>query len=194
MRFCNTNTVSKVVRLGTFGTSVILMPLVIAETTESTTSLVIGELSATEERTIEDVMKTGLGIGLSCPIPEEPCTTKQVPSASAAKKEDLPHVELELKETPFKDPPENINASHTPHVVPDSTDKLALLLDTESKADTTLTKSVPIQSNLIHDISTPEIKDFSINVQKLTVKLGEIVHTSTELLATYPLSKFRPPG
>ena len=29
---------------------------------------------------------------------------------------------------------------------------------------------------------------------KLTVKLGEIVHTSNKLLATYPLSKFRPPG
>ena len=41
------------------------VPLVIAETTESTTSLVIGELSATEERTIENLMKTGLGVGLT---------------------------------------------------------------------------------------------------------------------------------
>ena len=170
------------------------MPLVIAETTESTTSLVIGELSATEEHTIKDVMKTGLGVGLSHPIPEEPCTTKQVPSASAAKKEDLPHVELELKETPFKDPQKNVNVSHTPHFVPNSLDKPALPLDTESKADTTLTKSVPIQPNLTHDTSTLEIKNFSINVQKLTVKPGEIVHTSNKLLATYPLSKFRPPG
>ena len=112
------------------------VPLVIAETTESTTSLVIGELSATEEHTIEDVMKTGLGVGLSHPIPEEPHTTKQVPSASAAKKEDLPCVERELKETPFKDTLKNVNVSHTLHVIPDSTDKLALLLNKESKANT----------------------------------------------------------
>ena len=170
------------------------VPLVIVEITESITSLVIGELSATEECTIEDVMKTGLGVGLSHPIPEEQRITKQVPSASAAKKEDLPCVELELKETPFKDPLKYVNVSHTPHVIPDSTDKPALLLDTESKADTSLTKSVPIQPNLTHDTSTPEIKDFSVNVLKLTVKPGETSHTSNELLATYPLSKFRPPG
>ena len=77
------------------------VPLMIAETTESTTSLVIGELSATEECTIEDVMKTGLGVGLTHATSQEPHTTKQIPSASAAKKENLPRVESELKETPF---------------------------------------------------------------------------------------------
>ena len=62
------------------------VPLIIVETTESMTSLVIGELSATEEHTIEDVMKTSLGVGLFRAISKEPLTTKQVPSASAVKK------------------------------------------------------------------------------------------------------------
>ena len=44
------------------------------------------------------------------------------------------------------------------------------------------------------DTSIPKIKDISVKVLKLTVKLGEIVCTSNELLATYPLSKYRPPG
>ena len=163
------------------------VPLMIAETTESTTSLVIGELSATEECTIEDMMKTGLGIGLTHAISHKPHTIKQVPSASAAKKEDLPHVELELKESPFKDPQKNV--PHTPQVVPDSTYKPALPLDTESKVDT-----VPTQLNLTPDAVISETKEFSINVLELTVKLGEMVHTSNELLAIYPLSRFRPPG
>ena len=87
------------------------VPLVIAETTGSTTSLAIGELSATEEHTIEDVMKTGLGVGLLCATSKEPHTTKQVPSASAAKKDDLPRIEFELKESPFKDPQKNVSHS-----------------------------------------------------------------------------------
>ena len=145
-----------------------------------------GELSATEECTIEDVMQTGLGTGLSRAIPKEPRTTKEVPSASAAKKEDLPCVELELKETPFKDPQKNVKVPDTPQVIPDSTYKPALPLNTESKVDTTLTKIVPIQPNLAPDTSIPEIKEFSINMLKLTVKPREIVHTSNELLATYP--------
>ena len=62
------------------------VPLMIVETTESTTALVIGELTATEECTIEDMMKTGLGIGLTHAISHKPHTIKQVPSASAAKR------------------------------------------------------------------------------------------------------------
>ena len=160
------------------------VPLMITETTESTTSLVIGELSATEERTIEDVMKTGLGVGLTHATSQGPCTTKQIPSASAAKKEDLPWVESELKETTFKDP-----TPHTPPVVSDSTYKPVLPLDTEGKI-----KTVPTQPNWTPDTVIPKIKEFTISVLKLTMKLGEMFHTSNELLATYPLSRFRPPG
>ena len=150
---------------------------------QSTTSLVIGELSATEECTIEDVMKTGLGVGLTHAKSQEPHTIKQVPSASAAKKEDLPCVESELKESPFKDP-----VPHTLQVVLDSTYKPGGLA-AKSKV-----KTVPTQSNLTPDVVIPKTKEFSINMLKLTVKPGEMFHTSNELLATYPLSRFRPPG
>ena len=111
------------------------VPLMITERTASTTSLVIGELSATEECTIEDMMKTGLGVGLTHATSQEPHTTKQIPSANAAKKEDLPRIESELKETPFKDP--------TPHTLPvasDSTYKLVLPFDTEGKIGTAPTQ------------------------------------------------------
>ena len=50
------------------------VPLMITQTTASTTSLVIGELSAIEECIIEDVMKTGLGVGLTHATSQEPHT------------------------------------------------------------------------------------------------------------------------
>ena len=160
------------------------VPLMITETTESTTSLVIGELSASQECIIEDVMKTGLGAGLTHATSQEPCTTKQTPSASAAKKEDLPWVESELKETPFKDP-----IPYTPPVASDSTYKPVLPLVMEGNVGT-----VPTQPNWTPDTVVPKTKEFSINLLKLTMKLGEMLHISKELLGTYPLSRFRPPG
>ena len=96
----------------------------------------------------------------------------------------MPRVESELKESPFKDP-----VPHTSQVVPDSTYKPALPLDTGSKVET-----LPTQLNWTPDAVIPKTKELTINVLKLTVKPEEMFHTSSELLATYPLSRFRPPG
>ena len=160
------------------------VPLMIAEATESTTSLVIGELSASEECTIDDVMETGLGIGLAHATSKESHTTKHTPSASAAKKEDLPQVESELKETSFKD-----STPYTPPVAMDSTYKPTLHLVMDGKVGT-----VPTLPNGTPDTVVPKTKEFTINLLKLTLELGEMFHISNELLATYPLSRFRPPG
>ena len=96
----------------------------------------------------------------------------------------MPRVESKLKETSFKDA-----TPHIPQVVSDSTYKPALPLDTESKIET-----VPTQLNWTRDAGIPKTKEFTINILKLTVKLEEMFHTSNKLLATYPLSRFRPPG
>ena len=70
------------------------IPLQIVESMDNTMSIVIGELTATEEKAIDDVVKTSLGIGIAkeSPLPKP----KPTPSASAGSAHDLPRVEKEL--------------------------------------------------------------------------------------------------
>ena len=56
--------------------------LVIVEVTDKHSTIIIGELSAVEEKSIDAVMKTGLGIGLAHPKSKPKPTPEPTPLAS----------------------------------------------------------------------------------------------------------------
>ena len=67
-------------------------PLEIVENTEETTSIIISELTSTEEKAIDEVIKLGLGVGIA----RESTDWKPRPGASARSACDLMWVEKEL--------------------------------------------------------------------------------------------------
>ena len=76
--------------------------LVIAEVTDKHSPIIIGELSAVKEKSIDAVMKTGLGIGLAHPKLKPKPMPEPTPSASAGSKQELTHVERELQDPTSK--------------------------------------------------------------------------------------------
>ena len=68
--------------------------LKIVESSDQTTSIVIGKLTATEEKAIDDVAKTRLGVG----VWRNP--SEQKSSVSTGSGQDLPRVEHELSTQP----------------------------------------------------------------------------------------------
>ena len=72
-------------------------PLKIAESTDKTTSIIIAELTTTKEKTIDEVVKLGLGVGISHERPQIKTGTMVLksrtqckPSASMGSAQDLP--------------------------------------------------------------------------------------------------------
>ena len=78
------------------------VPLVIAEVTDKHSTIIIGELSAVKEKSIDVVMRTGLGIGLAHPKLKPKPMPEPTPSASAGSKQELTHVERELQDPTSK--------------------------------------------------------------------------------------------
>ena len=105
-------------------------PLEIVENTEETTSIIISELTSTEERAIDEVVKLGLGVG----IMRESKGLKPIPSASAGSACDLEQVEKELIDVHKNDnqltPPKTIAMEEAPMAltptITDSTQKTVL--------------------------------------------------------------------
>ena len=75
-------------------------PIKNSGSTDKTTSIIIGELTTTEEKAIDEVVKLGLGVSISCERPQIKTRTMVLksrtqckPSASAGSAQDLPCVQ-----------------------------------------------------------------------------------------------------
>ena len=136
---------------------------VIVEVKDKHSSIIICELSAMEEKSIDAVMKTGLGIELAHPKSKPKSMPEPTPSASAGSKQDHTHVERELQ---------------------DPTSKVKPRKDTSPQM---INPPKAVDSKVF-------IRDIQIKVAKLSMKPDQRLHVSQKLLATYPMSKCRPPN
>ena len=141
------------------------IPLKIVESTDKTTSIIIGELTTTEEKAIDEVVKLGLGVGISCEKPQiktgttvPKSRTQRKPSASAGSTQDLPHVQQELNEEWEKD-------------IKQST------------------------SNVVEEtVIKKEKMECKVYIKRLRMSPCSSIEVTPDMMSQYPLSKYRPLG
>ena len=142
------------------------IPLKIVESTDKTTSIIIGELTTTEEKAIDEVVKLGLGVGISCERPQIKTgtmvlksRTQRKPSASAGSAQDLPRVQQELNEEQEKDIKQVISKN----------------VDEET-------------------VISKEKMECKVYIKRLRMTPYSSIEVTPDMVSQYPLSKYQPLG
>ena len=150
----------------------------------------IGELTASEEKATDDMIKTGPGVEIWRYL-----LTK--PSASVGSAQDLPRVEQELSvesHKPIAVAGTSTDVKSESTEIPSSTPPESTILkygedlSTQDKKDVTISP-VEIQKVLQKDCGIQAVKDARISLWRLNISPGDRIKITQAALLTYPESQ-----